>query len=328
MARPEDYVGKSFGFFQIEEHMSYGAEAEVYSCRHLLTERYYVLRLDIHDNNLWDNEPLIPPINASLEHNGAKDSWEINKHMRHANAVPYYGVRDNRYLIPVSSPFRVKGAWDIDQVLDAVPLNSEIFIGLMDSMGIYEDAIMAMYAEALHINEIGEENYKKRWEYLTGGNILMSKIRNSGLSIPTNEIKRNNILQLLSFKDSNSPELADNIFIKLFRCLVWQKMSLGHIINTLMCPHFRSNITPSEVRQIIQLFNSLQGTSFYTCETLNRNLLWLQDILQSLFHKPFDRDKEPEHFEEIEKQPNYTKYSLLLQMHLGKPYPVILLQPL
>src|SRR5262245_56768884 len=135
MARVTDYVGRSLGSFEIIRVIDHGAKAEVFACRHKTTGIVYVLRLAATDNDLWAGDPVLPPRNASIERpnavgtwgmqpayyelslkerKGAKDAWVIK-------TTSIYGILEQRYLVPVASPVRVKGAWDIDALLKKAP---------------------------------------------------------------------------------------------------------------------------------------------------------------------------------------------------------------
>lgn len=143
MAVAADYVGCAFGSFTILQKLAHGAEAEVFVCKHEATGLLYILRLDVADNALWDQEPLVPPRNQTLEVKNAKGTWlvapryhfeTLRARVKDANGwdikvTSIYGVLANRYLVPVASPIRVRLARDVDDVLNQTPrMETELFL--------------------------------------------------------------------------------------------------------------------------------------------------------------------------------------------------------
>jgi hypothetical protein len=137
MASWKSYLGMRFPPFLIEDHIDHGGECEVYSVRHSGTGRVLALRLPAIEKRLWEAEPVCPPTNSKLERKAAINAFLLNTDPnlyrtqpeaglaglvpRYAGAVHYYGVRDGCYLVPLSAPYRVKGAVDIEEILDRTP---------------------------------------------------------------------------------------------------------------------------------------------------------------------------------------------------------------
>ena len=179
MATREDYIGKRFNRFEIGKHVGSGKEAEVYELVNHATRRTMILRLDGNDDDTWVGPAKLPPRNGKLEHPNVRgsyfavfsyvvdnsrtgeDEWKVE--------VPtVYGLRDERYLIPLSDPLKPKGAIALDKLLDlSQPSN------LLGSE-LVEDILGAMVGDAYltTTGSISQESWTEKWAKLTGGTIL------------------------------------------------------------------------------------------------------------------------------------------------------------
>ncbi len=266
MARTSDYVGLSFGSFEIGSKVGSGASADVFACRHEGTGILYVLRLDSEDRALWEGNPMLPPRNASIEVPNANGTWHSELVSYEATmesvqaqgsdawklvSVPIYGILEQRYLVPVASPVRVKGAWDVTRLLETAPPD-DLFL-----FELWEDFLGSL-AGAAHgsIEKLASDP----WRTVTGGRILSSAIArylgNGGLDRREQE----EITRAASASQVEGPELAENLVLRLCGCVQRGRMSIADAVSTLQCRHFRINITQHEAVQTVALYRILSSS--------------------------------------------------------------------
>jgi hypothetical protein len=321
MARVEDYIGCKFGSFRIEERIGHGKEAEVFRCIHLDTGRHYALRLDIEDDAIWDGEPAIPPRNYSLERNNCQGTWLLSsqwyKYSASAECVPIYGVLNNRYLIPMACPVRVRDAWDINEVLKHSPAD-DLYLFEM-----WELLVLSMIVGAYESNT-PDSDWVNRWSKLIGGSILQNAMSQylDGGSL-SNDEKRQVLQNVSRSSKTNAPEFAENTLLRLCGCISRGRMSLKEAKATLQCIYFRINISLHELDQIVAAYNALKFGVTIGAETSSK---LLEFVLLEMTKAPLDKFNNKEYFEIREKQPDNSSFSLFLQEWAGSNQSVLQLE--
>ncbi len=265
--------------------------------RHETTRRFLVLRLDANDDRVWDAEPIIPPFNYSIEHKNVRGTFVANLHYPTQvrvdsqtfffKNVTVYGVLDLRYLIPLSDPFKVKNSISIRQLLD-ISRTKDLY-----SSPLWEMFIATMMSEAYLVNQNGfhEDAWDQKWKYLTGGAILTRAMQNylEGGGLAGAEKKA--IISRISASDSMGYELAENLLIRLFDCVLRDFISLETAKATIRCQHFRSNLSSHEIVQFLTCCGILDRIAG------NDALKLATEILKCLQFQPYSRSHEPEFFE-------------------------------
>lgn len=329
MAEVQDYIGCEFGNFRIEKSIGHGKEAEVFLCRHLATGRYYILRLDVDDDAIWDAKPLIPPRNSSLERNNCHGTWVLSSgyYKRSLSQLksekstyifrhtPIYGVSDGRYLVPLASPIRVKNAWDIDEVLQQSPADDLYLFEL------WEDIVLTMISGAYE-SDTPNKTWIDTWSYLIGGSILqhaMSQYLNGG-TLSNDEKQR--VLGNISRSKITGPEFAENTLLRLCGCVSRGRMTLNEAKATLSCIHFRVNISLHELHQIVAAHNALRSNPLGA----ENSIKLLELVLLEMTKSPLDEFENSDDFEIREKQPDNSAFSLFLQEYAGSSQRVLQLE--
>lgn len=321
MAEVYDYINKEFGDFRIDRNIGSGKEAEVFLCQHITTGRYYVLRLSIADDLVWDGKPLIPPVNFSIERANAQGSWLLNTQfakgrMHTIGCTPIYGVLDNRYLVPVSSPVRVKSSWDVDMILKASP-SDDLFL-----FELWEDIVLSMIAGAYGPREEPDNQWKTNWEHLIGGKILIEAMKRylegSGLS----RQEKDQVIKNISVTQFDGPEFAENLLLRLCGCVSRNRMTLEEARATLQCFYFRINVTGHDLDQIIAAYKALLANTV----GMETSILLLNFVLNELTKKPLDEYDNPEHFEIRTIEPDTSRFQLFIQEHAGLSQDVLYLE--
>lgn len=316
MASSEDYIGKNFGRFQIVEQMAQGAEAEVFVCADLKVGRSYILRLDAHDDDLWDGDPVIPPKNYTLESKNAHGTWFMTPGYRKQSfgsefkfrTVPIYGILDSRYFVPVASPFRVKGAWNVDRLLSSAPADDLLYFEL------WEDLALHMLSDAHNVDSGNTtvQEWKRRWGLLAGGEILTSAVKRYMEAGSLNSEARSKVLDRISIQDSDDAELAENLILRLCGSLSRGRMTHKEATATLACRHFRINITIHELKQAVLALETLKELSGpLTMDDSSIKLLtW---VLVQLGEEPIDEWEKDDRIVQLNDEPDTQRFSLFLQ---------------
>ncbi len=328
MASVEDYVGQSFGRFQIVQHMAQGAEAEVFACKDMMVGRGYVLRLDAHDDRLWEGRaPLIPPENYSLESKNALGTWKMTPSYRNRvrtddhdvvfRTVPIYAIVDSRYFVPVASPFRVQGALNVDELLTIAPANDLLYFEL------WEDIALHMLSDAHHVEsgKTTEADWSRRWAGLLGGDILTSAIKQYLLAGSLSTPEQTRIVKRVARANSRNPELAENLILRLCGAVSRGRISLEQAQATLSCRHFRINLTIHELKQMVLANETLQELSSPLTRD-KESLELLTWALIRLGEEPVDEWQDSDAVAQVTDQPDLSRFSLFLQEYAGGDQPI------
>jgi hypothetical protein len=353
MASADDYLGMVFGSFAVERIIGAGAEAEVFQVVHRGSGRRYVMRLDANDEETWKGKPLNPPRNSTLEINNVRGSWfgSINYHEQGVdrrqkrssfwlfgrskepafvfNVANIYAVKNLRYLIPVSSPFSLRGSLPIDTILSAAPADDLNFFEM------WEDVVLQMLGDA-HIADTGglsEDKWGETWRTLLGGPILCDAMRrymNGGtLSVASKDA----IIARISKSDGEGSELAENLLLRLCGAVSRGRVSMDAAKTTARGIAFRQNLTIHELDQILACWNVMRKSLLPP----KRSMAILSEVLSSLKDQPpamadqsdefvYTRPEGPrEDFNTFIERHELNKYSLFLQELAGadQPFPTL-----
>ncbi len=301
MAVPEDYVGARFGSFAITSHLGAGAEAEVFICEHVPSRNRYVLRLDIEADALWDDEPLIPPVNGDFERKGVQIVWSLgndDKPRWPEGVAMHYRVVGQEHVVPLCSP------WRLTHALTAVQVQNlrEAVMPELDSFSLYSDVAIGMAAEAAY-SGMTESAFLDRWGELSGGSHLLAMIT-PDLGNLVEEAEARRVSDLLARRRGTAPELAENRLLWLCVAALHDLLSLDAWSETLMCRWFRESIAAHEVEQFLAMERVLaQGIDNYVTETLDHSNKWVAEVLRRLAAEPLSPSVSPEFFVKAESEP-------------------------
>jgi hypothetical protein len=332
MARSADYIEQSFGSFRIADSIAHGSKAEVYACRHETTGLYYVLRLPLADHRLWTGQPVVPPVNAILERQNAQATWSAaqieypqslaarrrDKRAFIVVSPAIYGVLNQRYLIPVASPVRLKGAWDVDRLLDAIPADA------VDGHGPMEGLILQMAATAPRTRSTAKEveEWRAHWGPLLGGPIAAATAERYLKTGEQAYSDKRTAVRLVAESQESGPELAENILLRMCSAVARGKMSPQDAKATLRCEHFRANVTAHELTQLIAAYRVLSEEFIPDKE----NLVLLEYLLVLLSNPPADPIEHASDFEIRRSQGNLSRFELYLQEFVGIQQQVLTLE--
>jgi hypothetical protein len=302
------YVGRRFGAFEIAGHLGSGDDDERFLCEHLINRNEYVLRLDAGDARLWGPEPLLPPVNSAIEHDAATWFWELSYH--EADTPEIYGVLDQRYLVAVSSPRRVRRAWPIDRFRHETRLDS----GWLHRVSLYQDAMISMLKEAVLFDLTGEGDWDERWRLLTGGAYLTATVGERRHLIGAGVDTKRLMQRLAQRARPHEPELADNLLLRIAAGVLGSVVPGEVARATLRCPYFYRNVSYHELEQIEALLAAFSSPVAHESETLEQSKEILGLVLDQIRERPFTPSDQPGEFEwmPIDAQPPLDPYTLLL----------------
>jgi hypothetical protein len=358
MASAEDYLGMSFGAFTVERTIGAGAEAEVFQVLHRGTGRRYVMRLDANDDEIWRGAPVNPPRNQSVEIQNVRGSWlastsyhEMGRDRRKPRrqpalwpfrkaesnepdwivAVPViYAVKDMHYLIPVSSPFKLRNSVSIDEVFRLAPPDDLLYFEM------WEDIALSMLGDANFANrgEMSEAEWQDRWAVLCGGPILCRAVRKYMDGGSLSGEAKDAVIRRISQGTETERELAHNLILRLCGAVSRGRISLDAARATARSAPFRENIGTHDLRQIIACWNVMVNHRFRP----ENSLALLSAILSSMKEQPPTMAANSEEFEYaraegsredfdtfIERH-HLSEHELFLQEHAGVRQPFAVLE--
>jgi hypothetical protein len=342
MASWKSYLGMRFSPFLIEDHIGHGGECEVYSVRHTGTGRVLALRLPAIEERLWEAEPVCPPINSKLERRAAINAFVLSSDPklyrtqpevgpvpaglvpRYAGAVHYYGIRDGCYLVPLSAPYRVKGAVDIEEILDRTPAM------VIARSEFFEDLVLGLGVGLLNERAAGKPQDDNWLPWILADPAIRDPVttvlRNMGAHVSKAVIAA--ALERLNQDTRPVVALESNLLIRL--CVLTWSGSLPEEAGeaTAKCEHFRNNITLSDISQFVACcMVQSEGVA------LGRGARYRMPLLAALREQPIYPHSKPEafapcvppellgnpdaHFDAYYRQ---ERFSLFLMEKIGRGY--------
>jgi hypothetical protein len=302
----EDYENQVFGWFRILEKIGGGAEAEVFKCHHMPTGRVYVLRLHIEDDEVWERaEPMLPPRNYTIEHANARGTAGFSQHAYEFSkrrskdewtvlATQLYGVRENKYLLPVSNTYRRLGAVSFEQILD-LPLPFEL-LPFWENLGLLAQSETSL----LESGTISFETWRERWGALLRDTRLRTWVNDSIAALPPQ--LRAVVDECLNQEIIRGPSLGESAVARIVLARLLKVMTKDELAASLSCPFFRMNITLRDLHYTVDLLRLYSDAPWI----LGGPIEWLGapagevllEIAQGLSDRP---DQYPEARERFEK---------------------------
>ncbi|MFJ6988650.1 MULTISPECIES: hypothetical protein [unclassified Streptomyces] len=307
MIAPHDYVGQDFAWFSIAKHIGSGAEAEVYLCWHAPTQRSYVLRLPAEDDSLWERDgPLMPPVNSLIEHRNAIGSAHagltrdglkmvVKGQEFSFSIVQLYGVRDGRYLLPVSNNWSRKGALSFGAVLDVSP-------SLPATMPFWEMLQHLLVVDCYFLDQgrLNEAEWHGRWETL----LAHSSSLDGGLQFAEYSPRARSLIDACGAGSStmDGPTLEESAVMRIIYGVLAGRFTLDQIEASLSCPFFRLNITVHDIQYALCLLRLYQEVDWV--ESVARMLgpaplQPLLTLLDGFTRQPLDHGADRSEFESV-----------------------------
>jgi hypothetical protein len=325
MITAEDYENQEFGWFRILKKIGGGAEAEVFECHHMPTGRVYVLRLHIEDDEVWERtEPMLPPRNYTIEHNNARGtvayggavSIKVGKRRRSKDewtvlVTQLYGVRDNKYLLPVSNTYQRRGAVSFERLLD-LPLPFDM-LPFWENLGLLAQAETGL----LKSGTIPIEAWQERWGVLLRDARLRTWTDEAVADLPPQ--LRAAVDECLNQEFIGGPSLEQSAVARIVLARLTKTVTKDELAASLSCPFFRMNITLRDLHytmQLLRLYSDvpwlLQGPVEWLGASAGEVLL---EIANGLIEQP---DQYPEAGERFEKcappsEEVLSRYDLIVQ---------------
>ena len=309
MAIPDDYVGKRFGSFLIESHGAVGGRSEIYICKHLPTQNYFNLKLSIEEDMLWESEPMLPPINGYHLQREVEAVWSMadtDRPFWPIGVIIFYQVINCDYVIPLSSPWRLKNALSVERVLalrDAVR-------PVLHELSVLSDAAGAMLADAVN-RDISTDDFMSVWGTLVGDDEFLS-IQLPAVEGLSNPAARESVSDRI-LSDPTGSRFSDNRLLWLYAAMVNKIISTDEWAATLMCRWFRLNISEHEIKQFFGLHAGLKSVKKYDSDTLELSKGTVDMTSRPLASRAYAPYSEPNLFAKRETDPPIlTRDSLVL----------------
>src|SRR5262249_46655820 len=152
-----------------------------------------------------------------------------------------------------------------------------------------------MLGEAYQANKgrISESRWNQEWGNLTGGTILINAMRRYMDGGTLTATEKSGVITRISASTAAGCELAENLLVRLCGCVSRGRISLKTAKATLRCKHFRTNLSLHEIRQFIDCWKILQGSS----SSGGTSLSLATELLECLQHQPYSMAEESEYFE-------------------------------
>jgi hypothetical protein len=231
-----------------------------------------------------------------------------------------YAVMDNRYLISVASPFAVKSAISVLDLLRIAP-PGDLYL-----FELWEDIALQMLGEADLVcdGQVPQAQWESRWSKLIGGRILTKAVQSYMESGTLSAERKAAVIELISQSRTTEPELAENLLLRLCGSVSRSRITHDQAVETLRCKHFRTNLTLYEVEQMVACWTILKSSGLPGLASPSLDLLTI--ILSGLEKQPYSMAEDWERFEYapeattedfhtfIERH-NLRTYNLFLQEH-------------
>jgi hypothetical protein len=294
MALPEDYVGTEFNGIWVRESIGSGEEAEAYLCARASSGVPYVLRLDVNDDALWDDTPLIPPRNGAFERKGVGIVWSIASGGRPGERVGFprfFRVIDGPDWVPLSEPYRNKKALAISEILSAKHTNSH----LLEDFSVYQDWLHGTAAE-LAYGDLSNEAWNE-WSCLVAARssrplldeLVSTMVEDSGRASDINRF-------LDGLSGQPFPPFTENRL--LWVCILAADNRKDALAATLHCPLFRLNgVSAAEMMQFQSLYQLLDSSKYYISDTAELTKKWTALALTLVTEEEFADSDDWEQWE-------------------------------
>jgi hypothetical protein len=286
--------GPRFGWFALEDELARVAEARVFVCHHLPAHRSYVLRVP-EAEGAWGDEP---PSNAVLERANARATAAATAslHARRRSGrrraaigqvlvMPeYYGVLDQRYLVPLSAAYRRRDAIGFEQLL-LIPS------ALIRILPFWENLWLLLVSETglLARGTVPFEAWRTRWSDLVRGSGLGRQLLDD-LPEGTGDRLGAEIAALVHGDELGpGPSLEESAVLRLMTAVTASRLDEAQVSASLTCPFFRMNVTAHDLHYAVALSRLMEPQSWLVqsaLEWLGPTILALPRVLDGLLEQP------------------------------------------
>jgi hypothetical protein len=344
--QPKDLIGHVVDSLRFQRILGSGRDNEVFLVVHQPTQQHFALRLSV-DNPIW-NEPTVPlnisnaaderaNVAGSVAYNrmfwerqvkGQKPWWRFwgSRESQHwgMTSPTMYGVYNERYLVPLNEPRRLRSEVDVDQVIATAAT-----IDLPESLGVF-----SVFCDLLGVASLLARSSMlppEYWKHDVVRFFASKSVCTTVLNLWTNRKSVNKgdtdyALAALApeLRDPAYPDPAENLILILSAIANARRISPQTLFSTLKSTHFRRNVAPSDVTQIERMlaFYSTAGVQLLGLDAVALAIGNLKTLLETLREAPLD----PSHFTSANPGPFELRetgipprlsYAVILQEFIG-----------
>ena len=293
MLAPNDLVGHQFGPFKVIDVLGSGREAEVFRVWHVAVDRFFALRISVA-NPLWSSSHAPTRIdNVGDELANVRGAWHFQEgppetrtgeHMASWVIKPpfFYGLYDDRYLVPVGDRYRLKHDIDVDELLRRT---SDVDASSHLSVVTALYTVMAQYALLVS----GGKPSWSEWQELVGrwfaGESFVRWIvmKRSEGELDVETTRRILAVVQVSTRAEGVPDPADNLLIRLWAGMRANRITPEDYTTTARSTHFHKNVGSEELFQASQISSVLrQAHEWMESERLTMVLDRLDDLIATV----------------------------------------------
>lgn len=330
-------MSTGFGWFAVTQELTATADARLFVCEHRPAHRAYFLRLTDAETRRWrGNSDAAAPRNATVEAENARTvatstgRFYPDQYFNRARTaasqnivVPqYYGVRDDRYLIPASAVYRRRGAVPFETILDIPGSMMQIF-------PFWENLWLLLVSETSLLGGGSNtfEQWRDRWGHLVASSDLGRKlIRQMPENLPGRLVAAITEAAAPGSADEG-PALEESAVFRLIIAYAGRQLTEDQVTASLSCPFFRMNVTLSDLHYVVALRGLLEPQPWLMqepLEWLGPSVLVLPHMLHALARQPSAFPDDREDFEPTTAPDEATleRFSLFLRdpEQTNRPY--------
>ncbi|WP_239405182.1 hypothetical protein [Frankia sp. Cj3] len=319
----ENVSNRTFGWFETADEIITTAEGHTFTCRHVPTNRTYLLRVSTGEvKDGWrtpHNSALeLPTVHATV----AATAKLYSSSPPDRDFVPepgglilpeYHGVLDARYLVPVSAVYRRRGAIPFENLLSIPSALVHIF-------PFWENLWLLLTSETslLATSAIPFDVWEDRWQHLVRGSELGRQLfREMPAGLSGRVATR--IASIVNSQELGvGPSLEESSIIRLMIATAGKQVTKKQVEASLACPFFRMNTTVHDLHYAVALAALLQPQEWLfqsPLEWLGPTALIIPTIIDGLLAQPSAFPDDSSAFERCPPpdEATLTRFSLFLR---------------
>ena len=293
-------TGYEFGRFRIGEVITDRDNSQQYECVDLESSYQYSISVPLNAST---------PRNASVGSLDATKAWEANLHKTAGSSDrQVFGLVDDRYLVAVSNPQKLKRAWGIVELTTKAKPDDLLYFGL------WEGIALQMMSEAHEVSRrrLDEQTWKERWASISGGDILVNAITDYLENGNLSRTEKLRVLERVRVKSYEKPEFAENILLRFCGAVERGRITAESMAATLMSEDFRRNITEHEIQQLDSARKAMRASES-PFAAMNDDVKMIDVVLQFLEQRPLSYENAPKQFEQILVAPDVSSYDTFIE---------------
>jgi hypothetical protein len=323
----DDRIG-SFGWFTVDRELTATAESRLFVVRHRPAHRAYFIRLSDEELHNWRGDPhRVSLHNAAVELANVRAVAASTSRLYSAHSLrrdrpahgasivipQYYGVLNDRYLVPVSAVYRRRGAVPFESVLDTPG-------SLMRIFPFWENLWLFLVAETslLAGGSLTFEQWRGRWAHLIAGSALGQQLVRDMPEDLSGRLSAAIVDMAAGENADDGPSLEDSAVFRLIIAYAGRRLREEDVAASLSCPFFRMNVTLRDLHYAVALRGLVVPRPWLfqqPLEWLGPSILVLPDILDALVEQPSSFPDDGDDFEPAQPPDGSTlgRFTLFLQ---------------